>query len=98
MLSSHKTSFERIPFSLQYSLWRTYLVILYFNNSKISSALQKFDGDGPIISQILPPKYLTELLNDEIMYNKIKEIEIQYNSIPSISGFGGHLQVIGEKI
>lgn len=51
-----------------------------------------------IFPKFLPKKVINELLKDEEYFDKILEMELKFNSEPSLIGLSGHIQIIGKKL
>jgi ubiquinone/menaquinone biosynthesis C-methylase UbiE len=51
----------------------------------------------PVFTRFMKRENLNEILSDEMLYQKIFELEINFNSDPSIVGLSSHIQMIGRK-
>lgn len=52
----------------------------------------------PVLTSFLPVDQWNDLLADKNFFDKLYELEIKYNSEPSIIGLSGHIQITGIKI
>jgi len=52
----------------------------------------------PIFARSIPNDKIDKVLSDKKVFNTILNLELKYNSEPSIVGLGGHIQIVGRKI
>ena len=91
LLETHTSQFlERYP---QYNFSVDELRDLYSrNNISIDSVIGK-----TVFTRFVPADKVDELLSDESFYKQILELELKFNSEPSIIGLAGHLEIAGMK-
>ncbi|MFX0101637.1 MAG: class I SAM-dependent methyltransferase [Candidatus Hodarchaeota archaeon] len=92
LLKTHVTEFD--GFYPQYNFTVDELVELLEN-----AGLRVVDVIGKtVFTRFFPKEKLNELLSDKEFFNKMLDMENNYNNEPTIVGLSGHIQAIGRKM